>query len=105
MIPTYYRLLMSQDEDSQRSARTQLLAALESLSHAMAPLSQGPYFLGMRFGMFDIALVPWCQRFFSVLQEYRGFCLDDNNPSTQRILKWSAQLAFPARAAAPARDP
>mmetsp|Transcript_19199 Transcript_19199/g.55831 ORF Transcript_19199/g.55831 Transcript_19199/m.55831 type:complete len:261 (+) Transcript_19199:338-1120(+) len=87
VISTYYRLLMSQSGEARDTAKTQILAALETVCLAMAPLSEGPFFMGSQFGLFEVAFLPWCQRFFSVLHEYRGFCLPDT-PAMQRLEKW-----------------
>jgi len=87
VIATYYRLLMSQETDSRDLAKKQLISALEEVIGVMAPLSEGPFFSGQHFGLFEVTFAPWCQRFFSVLQEYRGFCLSDTT-SMQRLVKW-----------------
>jgi len=73
IIPHFERLLGSQDGESRVQARAALLEGLAEFESAMAPESEGPFFLGDDFSMADIALAPWWQRMVSVLRAYRKF--------------------------------
>lgn len=73
IIPHFERLLSAQDPQGRVQARQALLQGLADFQAAMAPESEGPFFLGDDFTMADIALAPWWQRMCSVLRAYRKF--------------------------------
>merc|ERR1712154_176879 len=64
---------MGADSDVRAQARASLMDGLAEFEAAMAPESEGPFFLGDDFTIADIALAPFWQRMVSVLRAYRKF--------------------------------
>ena len=83
----YYTMLMDQDPEGQRTAKENFKKEVTTLSNAMAPLSEGPYFFGKQFTLVDIALAPFWQRFLWVGQHYRGLHVDGED-ATERMHAW-----------------
>eukprot|EP00930_Biecheleria_cincta_P028111 TRINITY_DN19603_c0_g1_i1.p1 TRINITY_DN19603_c0_g1~~TRINITY_DN19603_c0_g1_i1.p1 ORF type:complete len:328 (+),score=43.88 TRINITY_DN19603_c0_g1_i1:60-986(+) len=73
IVPNYERLLAAHDQETRSLAREDLLRGLSEFQSVMAPLTEGPFFLGDDFSMADMALAPWWQRMCSVLRAYRKF--------------------------------
>lgn len=65
-------------------AQTALSEGLSEFEAAMAPVQDGPFFLGDDFSMADVALAPWWQRICSVLYAYRKYDLS----SYSRLQVW-----------------
>lgn len=72
-IPTFYKLLLSQDEDKRAELRHTLLGQLEFIEQeGLAKLSgHGPYWLGADLSLLDIAFYPFFERFV-LMEHYRG---------------------------------
>ncbi|KZP28522.1 glutathione-S-transferase [Athelia psychrophila] len=68
VIPTYFRLIQSQEADKQDEARNALYKALSELSKE----AKGPWFLGEQFSLVDIAVAPWALRDY-IASENRGY--------------------------------
>mmetsp|Transcript_58212 Transcript_58212/g.165526 ORF Transcript_58212/g.165526 Transcript_58212/m.165526 type:complete len:283 (+) Transcript_58212:55-903(+) len=73
VVPHFERLLSTHDPQSRDQERQALLQGLIEFQSAMAPETEGPFFLGDDFTMADIALAPWWQRMCTVLRAYRKF--------------------------------
>jgi len=73
IVPHFDRLLFSDDSEARDQARLALSQGLAEFQAAMAPESEGPFFLGDDFSMADIALAPWWQRMCTALRAYRKF--------------------------------
>jgi len=73
VVPNYERLLAAHDQETRSLAREDLLRGLSEFQSVMAPVTEGPFFLGDDFSMADLALAPWWQRMCSVLRAYRKF--------------------------------
>lgn len=93
IVPNFDRLLGASDSVERARARSDLLEGLAEWEAAMAPESEGPFFLGDDFSLADIALAPWWQRMRSVLRAYRSF-----DPTTMpRMMVWyEALMARPS---------
>jgi glutathione S-transferase len=72
------------DPEERREAQEKYIKGLEDFALAMAPIEEGPFFLGGDFSAVDICLVPWWQRQISVLAYYRGF-VSPANPRFTRL--------------------
>jgi len=73
VVPHYERLLAMQDAEGRAQARSSLQRGLVEFEQAMAPETEGPFFLGDDFSIVDIALAPWWQRMCTVARAYRKF--------------------------------
>ena len=74
-VPLFYRVLVRQDKAQQQEVAKEIQDQLRWLEEHMD--SDGPYFMGPRFSMVDVALLPWFIRMF-ILDHYRGFGLPDD---------------------------
>lgn len=85
IVPHFDRLLLgAHDAETRAQVRADLIRGLAEFEAAMAPESEGPFFLGDDFSIADIALAPWWQRMCSVLRAYRKF-----DPfSCPRLVTW-----------------
>lgn len=84
IVPSYYQMLVKENESDRKSAKEMILKSLIELSAEMDPI--GPFFRGKEFGLVDIMLVPYTLR-LCVLKHYRGFELPENE-NFVRIRKW-----------------
>jgi glutathione S-transferase len=81
----YYRALMSQDEATLKDATAQFHRECRALASSMS--DDGPYFLGDRFSLVDIALAPFWQRMLWVGGHYFGLEFP-KEPEFDRLHKW-----------------
>eukprot|EP00873_Tetraselmis_striata_P010183 jgi/Tetstr1/430447/TSEL_020257.t1 len=92
MQRTFYTLLM-EGTTSTPPRRAELEEAFfketTALAEAMAPVAEGPFFLGSRFSMVDIALAPFWQRFTWVGGHYLGLTFPET-PAFERMADWWA---------------
>lgn len=100
IVPVYYRLLQKREQSEREEAKRELLSQVRHLSNAMARLSPaGPFFAGDRFGLVDMALAPWVDRFF-VLEHYRGFSVPASDAEEGAFARfhtwWDAVQSVPA---------
>jgi glutathione S-transferase len=84
IVPNFDRLLSAQDALDRNVAQTALSEGLTEFEAAMAPMHDGPFFLGDDFSIADVALAPWWQRICSVLYAYRKYDLT----SYSRLQVW-----------------
>lgn len=83
----YYKALMSnEDEEQRKQAMEQFLTECRVLAKAMS--ADGPYYLGDRFSLVDVALAPFWQRILWVGGHYFGLKLPDDDNDFQRLAKW-----------------
>lgn len=82
----YYRALMCQDPTAQKEAIAQFHKECRALSDAMHQ-NGGPFFLGDRFSLVDIALAPFWQRMLWVGGHYFGLEFP-KEPEFDRLHKW-----------------
>eukprot|EP00117_Sycon_ciliatum_P035578 scpid17761/ scgid26939/ Probable glutathione S-transferase; Auxin-induced protein PCNT107 len=92
IIPTFYRMLQKRDEVERETARRDMLDSVRTLTKAMERLSdQGPFFMGEDFGLVDIVVSPWVERFY-ILKHHRGFqvpgSINDKDGEFYRFHKW-----------------
>ena len=81
-VPLFYRVLVRQDRNQQKEVAQHIQDQFQWLEEQVDP--QGPYFMGKRFSMVDIALLPWFVRIF-ILEHYRGFGLPVD---CQKLAAW-----------------
>mmetsp|Transcript_14489 Transcript_14489/g.28041 ORF Transcript_14489/g.28041 Transcript_14489/m.28041 type:complete len:314 (+) Transcript_14489:46-987(+) len=72
-IPLLYRLLRNPDESKDEEIVKDLKSALAKVNSAFEKQSEGPYFLGDRFSLADLAIAPFIDRLSVVLPHYRSF--------------------------------
>lgn len=70
IVPSFYALLMKQNESEQEEIKSQLMSHLLEFVKAMD--IKGPFFQGEKLGYVDIMLAPHAVRFF-ILKHYRCF--------------------------------
>ncbi|KAJ6497564.1 glutathione-S-transferase [Mycena sanguinolenta] len=63
-VPAFMRLIQAQEEEKRDLARTELYDALRKFAAQI----KGPYFLGDRFSLVDVAIVPWITRDYIVAE-------------------------------------
>lgn len=70
IVPAFYRVLQHTPEKPYTiaEARGELLRHIETFVREMDP--KGPWFLGDRFSLVDVALAPWAKRLF-VIDHYK----------------------------------
>ena len=71
-LPSFFRLLQSQEKVKQDEARADLYKAIEQITAKR----KGPYFFGQEFSLVDIAIAPWAIRDY-ILSEHRGYKRED----------------------------
>ncbi|KAJ1458908.1 hypothetical protein M885DRAFT_511964 [Pelagophyceae sp. CCMP2097] len=85
----YYTLLMEQDASKVEEHRSELFANVAAFGAAMAPVEEGPFFLGAQFSLLEVAAAPFWQRILLVGSFYRGLHLPDG-PDFDRLRTWWA---------------
>jgi len=73
LIPSFYRLLQSQDPAQHPALASELSTHISTLVSAAETLSPGPFFLGSSIGFVDVQMAPWVLRLSRVLGAYRGW--------------------------------
>ncbi|KAF1984812.1 hypothetical protein K402DRAFT_395501 [Aulographum hederae CBS 113979] len=71
VIPTFYRLLQSQDTSTQLQHASDLKTEIQKLVEAAD--ATGPFFLGAKMSFVDVQIAPWIIRLNRVLTPYRGW--------------------------------
>lgn len=101
MQRAFYTLMMEQNPSAERRAELEdnFFRETTALAEAMAPLSNGPFFLGKHFSMVDIALAPFWQRFLWVGTHYLGLTFPETPAFSRMASWWEACLARPSVAA------
>jgi len=82
LIPSFYRLLQSQDTAAQPTLAGELSTHISTLVSAAENLSPGPFFLGTQVGFVDVQMAPWVIRLNRVLRPYRAW------PEPQEGTRW-----------------
>ena len=85
IVTFYYRLLMNQVPAEQQKLKEDILKNMRDVQSAMS--TEGPFFQGANFGMVDIMLAPYAQRFSNVMKHFRDFDIPAN-PEFQRYHDW-----------------
>ena len=68
VVPAHSRLIQAQGAERQRKLLEEYYAALRTFAAQI----KGPWFLGERFSLVDVALAPWVVRDW-VVAEHRGY--------------------------------
>ena len=89
-IPTFYKLLLSQEEETRTGLREKLREDLLFMEkEGLAKLgSEGPYWLGNNLSLVDITFYPFFERFV-VIEHYRGVEIPSE---CQRLKTWYAAM-------------
>lgn len=88
VVSTGYGLLMTSDASKLEECKKKALAAADALEAAYAKQSEsGPYFLGETFGIADVAVLPFLDRFRHTLLAYRGFKLLEGHPRLVKLMQ------------------
>ncbi|KAH7347386.1 glutathione S-transferase [Plectosphaerella cucumerina] len=89
IIPAFYKFIQHTPEKSysMEEVRREFLGHIKTLTKEMD--SEGPWFLGERFSLVDIALAPWAMRLF-LLDHYKpgGLGLPDANGTDEDDQAW-----------------
>ena len=88
--PAFYRMLIKRSDVERKQAKEELLSGLAAVVQAMDP--QGPLFSGRELGMVDIMLIPYAFRFATILFQYRGFSIEDNEKWKRYHIWYKAAL-------------
>ncbi len=90
-IPTYYKLLLSQDLEKRAELRDKLLGQLLFMEReGMARLSEaGPFWLGQDVSLVDFAYYPFFERFV-VAEHYRDVEIPGE---CERLRRWQSVMA------------
>lgn len=103
-IPDFYKLLLTQEQDERDRLREKLIGHLKFIEHeGFAGLSgKGPYWLGSRFSLLDIAWYPFFERFV-VAEHYRQVSIP---AACRRLQAWIQTMTErpSAKATANSRD-
>lgn len=102
--PMFYALLLRRTTAERAQAAAELTAGWAVLAARMAPESEGPFFLGECFSVFECAVLPWFQRLECVLGHYRGYELPDE-PAYARLRVWFCACCDREGACAPPPPP
>ncbi|KAK5656378.1 hypothetical protein OQA88_4759 [Cercophora sp. LCS_1] len=66
VVPGFYRLLQyNGDSEGRNKMRHEFLKSIKSLAREMSG-DGGPWFMGERFGLVDVMLVPWARRLWLI---------------------------------------
>lgn len=87
IVPLFYKLLASQDEEKQSEFTDGLLKKLAELDSLLSE-SEGPFFLP-QITLADLELYPWFER-LCVLEHYRGFKLP---PDLVHVNRWKSAMS------------
>ncbi|KAL8748012.1 MAG: hypothetical protein Q9190_000162 [Brigantiaea leucoxantha] len=97
IVPGFHRFLQWQPETTSvyptlDSARKEFLGYLKQFSEAMAPASEGPWFLGKDLSLVDLVLAPWAVRLW-VLDHFKdgglGIPADGEDSGWERWKTWA----------------
>lgn len=94
----FYSMLLRQEPEEQERSKKKLLIAIERLVDGYV----GPFYLGERFSMADIAVSPYMDR-MAVLEYYRNFKVPKSGP-TGKWHEWSANVLKRKSVAATRQD-
>ena len=81
MLPQFYGLLQSQEQEKQAEHAKELQTLLKRLVDAAHP--EGPFFLGPHISFIDVLFAPWIIRFKRVLGPYRAW------PQPEEGTRWA----------------
>mmetsp|Transcript_14852 Transcript_14852/g.18308 ORF Transcript_14852/g.18308 Transcript_14852/m.18308 type:complete len:340 (+) Transcript_14852:2-1021(+) len=84
----YYRMLVEQSEEARQLAYADLIEGCKTFSRAMAPATQGPFFMGDRFSYTDVSFAPFFQRILVVGSHYRQISLPQDDADITRLMHW-----------------
>jgi len=83
-IPAFFRLLQSQEKEKQNEAKEELYQAAKNISKEV----KGPFFLGEKFSLVDIAIAGWVVRDY-IVEEHRGY---SREKAGQEWVKWANEI-------------
>lgn len=101
LLPSFYGLLTAREVSEQRRWADQLGEALSHMEQkGLSRRAPGPYWLGEKVSLIDVALYPFFER-FAVLAHYRGFSL---RPDWPGLVRWQEAMEQRASVRAQAGD-
>jgi len=86
-ITVMYGLLKNQDRTKDEELKVQITAKLKAAVDMLKKQSEGPFFLGDKLSLADIAALPFIDRFSATLKHYRDFNILDVD---ERLQSWYA---------------
>jgi len=92
----FYSMLLRQEKEEQEKAKRKLVLAIEQLVKDY----KGPFYLGERFSVADIAVAPYFDRMI-VLEHYRDFKVPD---TIDKWHEWSTNVLERPSVAATRQD-
>ena len=78
LVAPMYKILVEENAEKQQELFSSLLAAYEELGRDVTK-SGGPFLLGQQFTLADVALIPFVQRPFVLLDHYKGLKVPHND--------------------------
>ena len=84
----YYRCLMKQVKEEQVKGWNDILYGLESFAEYIV---DGKFYKSDTVNIVDFTLYPWACRLY-ILEEFRGFKLDQNLPWVKKFLDWKQRM-------------
>ena len=85
VVRQFAKALMAQDMKVREQANKEFFKESRTLAKAMS--DEGPYFLGTRFSLVDVALAPFWQRAISVGNHYMNLDFPQD-PEFERLRQW-----------------
>eukprot|EP00540_Astrosyne_radiata_P001694 CAMPEP_0116841548 /NCGR_PEP_ID=MMETSP0418-20121206/10999_1 /TAXON_ID=1158023 /ORGANISM="Astrosyne radiata, Strain 13vi08-1A" /LENGTH=289 /DNA_ID=CAMNT_0004472013 /DNA_START=163 /DNA_END=1032 /DNA_ORIENTATION=+ len=96
---TFMRAMMTQDTENRKACLEALYQECRAFANAMVQ-DGGPFFLGDRFSLADIALASFWQHMMWVGPDWMGMELPKDDPAFERLQRWAnATLTRPSVAA------
>jgi len=80
IIPSFFKLLQTQDKEGQDTALQSLYDALNGFSARF--IGGGPFFAGSELTLADLSLIPWVGRLY-IVERHRGFSRSRTEPKFQ----------------------
>jgi len=76
-----YRLLTAKDDESKLKGKEAINQMLDGIEKLFKQQSHGPYFLGNRLSLAEIAIMPFIDRFSTVLKHFRSYDIFEGRES------------------------
>jgi glutathione S-transferase len=87
VVPSFYRFLLFQNLDRIESVRTAFLNTLKAFAAGMN--STGPFFMGERLALVDVAMAPFAMRLWVFCDFKGGLGIPDVGMGGEDEAKWT----------------
>ncbi|KIJ24739.1 hypothetical protein M422DRAFT_39036 [Sphaerobolus stellatus SS14] len=89
IIPTFFKVLQSQEKDAQQAALKSLYEAFNAFAARF--IGDGPFFAGKDLSLADLALIPWIGRLY-IIEKNRGFDISNTDAKFQAWAKYVTEM-------------